>query len=80
MDPLFMACSLFRRRKFDECVKICSQMLEKNPYDQVKTNRFLSFNKKELIFSSTSTNARTNTLAHGNIFSKILSFNKIINK
>ncbi|RNA25447.1 tetratricopeptide repeat 8 [Brachionus plicatilis] len=34
MDPLFMACSLFRRRKFDECTKICSQILEKNPYDQ----------------------------------------------
>ncbi len=29
-----MACSLFRRRKFDECVKITSQVLEKNPNDQ----------------------------------------------
>ena len=35
MDPLFMACSLFRRRKFEDCVKICGQMLDKNPYDQV---------------------------------------------
>jgi hypothetical protein len=30
-----MACSLFRRRKHDECIKMCTQMLEKNPYDQV---------------------------------------------
>ena len=69
MDPLFMACSLFRRRKFDECVKICSQMLEKNPYDQVTKNRFYLFYKIELIFSST---APTNTLAHGYIFKNII--------
>ena len=30
-----MATSLFRRRRFDECVKVCSELLEKNPYDQV---------------------------------------------
>ena len=35
MDPLFMAISLFRRRRFEECVKICSDILESNPYDQV---------------------------------------------
>ena len=29
-----MACSLFRRRKFEECAKIVSDLLEKNPYDQ----------------------------------------------
>lgn len=29
-----MAFSLYRRRKFDDCTKICSQMLDKNPYDQ----------------------------------------------
>ncbi|XP_067141964.1 tetratricopeptide repeat protein 8 [Centruroides vittatus] len=34
MDPLFKAISLFRRRKFEECVEICSELLEKNPYDQ----------------------------------------------
>ncbi|XP_033630596.1 tetratricopeptide repeat protein 8-like [Asterias rubens] len=34
MDPMYMACSLFRRRKFDDCVNICTQLLEKNPYDQ----------------------------------------------
>jgi tetratricopeptide repeat protein 8 len=34
MDPLFMACSLFRRRKFEECAKITSEILEKNSYDQ----------------------------------------------
>ncbi len=34
MDPLFMACSFFRRRKFDECINICTKLLEKNQYDQ----------------------------------------------
>jgi tetratricopeptide repeat protein 8 len=36
MDQLFMACSLYRRRKFDDCVKLCTELLEKNPYDQVE--------------------------------------------
>lgn len=35
MDPLFMANSLFRRRRLDECVKVCTELLEKNPRDQV---------------------------------------------
>ena len=35
MDPLFMATRLFRRRRFEECVKICTEILERNPYDQV---------------------------------------------
>ena len=34
MDPLFLACSHFRRRKFDECIKICTSLLDKNQYDQ----------------------------------------------
>uniref|UniRef100_A0A4W3GS93 Tetratricopeptide repeat domain 8 n=1 Tax=Callorhinchus milii TaxID=7868 RepID=A0A4W3GS93_CALMI len=34
MDPLFMACSYFRRRKFQLCAEICTALLEKNPYDQ----------------------------------------------
>ena len=39
MDPLFMATSLFRRRRFEECVKTCTEILERNPYDQVRANR-----------------------------------------
>ena len=35
MDPLFLAYSYFRRRKFERCVALCTQVLEKNPYDQV---------------------------------------------
>ena len=35
MDPLFMANSLFRRRRLEECVKVCTDILEKNPRDQV---------------------------------------------
>ncbi|XP_060571355.1 tetratricopeptide repeat protein 8-like [Ruditapes philippinarum] len=34
MDPLFLAYSYFRRRKYQQSVDICTQLLEKNPYDQ----------------------------------------------
>lgn len=35
MDPMFLAMSFFRRRKFEECAEVCTQLLKKNPYDQV---------------------------------------------
>lgn len=35
MEPLFLAWSYFRRRKFQLCAALCTQMLEKSPYDQV---------------------------------------------
>ena len=31
---MFLALSRFRRRKFDTCVETCSDLLEKNQYDQ----------------------------------------------
>ncbi|XP_071376980.1 tetratricopeptide repeat protein 8 isoform X5 [Centroberyx affinis] len=34
MDPLFLAWSYFRRRKFQQCSDICSKILEDSPYDQ----------------------------------------------
>ncbi|XP_068683435.1 tetratricopeptide repeat protein 8-like [Montipora foliosa] len=34
MDPLFLAMSFYRRRKFEECAEVCTQLLKKNPYDQ----------------------------------------------
>ena len=37
MDPMFLACSFFRRKKFQECVNLCNQLLEKNSYDQVRS-------------------------------------------
>lgn len=36
MDPMFLATSFFRRRKFDECIEVCTNLLVKNPYDQVQ--------------------------------------------
>ena len=39
MDPLFLAYSFYRRRKFEASVELCSQLLEKNPYDQVPLKR-----------------------------------------
>ena len=35
LDPLFMATRLFRHRKFEECGKLCNEVLETSPYDQV---------------------------------------------
>ena len=35
MDPFFLAVSRFNRQRYDECIEICTQMLDKNPYDQV---------------------------------------------
>ncbi|CAF4050138.1 unnamed protein product, partial [Adineta steineri] len=35
MDPLFMAMSCYRRRKFEQCVDITTNLLDKNPNDQV---------------------------------------------
>ena len=34
MDPVFMAFSLFRRHKYEECIACCSKILEINPYDE----------------------------------------------
>jgi tetratricopeptide repeat protein 8 len=33
-DRVFYAASKLRRRQYAECVAICSELLEKNPYDQ----------------------------------------------
>ena len=44
MDRLFLAMSFYRRRKFEECAEVCTQLLHKNPYDQVVC--FLSNQKK----------------------------------
>jgi len=40
MDPMFLAMSLCRRRKYEQCVEICSEILSKNPYDQVSVVSF----------------------------------------
>uniref|UniRef100_A0A8C9TRM1 Tetratricopeptide repeat domain 8 n=1 Tax=Scleropages formosus TaxID=113540 RepID=A0A8C9TRM1_SCLFO len=34
MDPLFLAWSYFRRRKFQQCSDVCSKILQDSPYDQ----------------------------------------------
>uniref|UniRef100_A0A2K6SNX4 Tetratricopeptide repeat domain 8 n=1 Tax=Saimiri boliviensis boliviensis TaxID=39432 RepID=A0A2K6SNX4_SAIBB len=38
MEPLLLAWSYFRRRKFQLCADLCTQMLEKSPYDQEMNN------------------------------------------
>ena len=34
VDPAWYAMSKFRTRQFDQCTKICSDILLNNPYDQ----------------------------------------------
>jgi hypothetical protein len=34
---MFLAMSFYRRRKFQQCIEICTDLLSKNPYDQVKS-------------------------------------------
>jgi len=34
MDPVWLASSKLKRRKYDDCIEICTELLEKNPYDQ----------------------------------------------
>ena len=35
MDPLFLAISKYRTRRFTDCVNLCTDILKKAPYDQV---------------------------------------------
>jgi hypothetical protein len=35
MDPFYTALSFYRRLKYEECAAVCTELLEKNPYDQV---------------------------------------------
>lgn len=51
MDPLFLAMSFYRRRKFEECAEVCTQLLKKNPYDQVFYSQGRS-EKNVMIFPS----------------------------
>lgn len=34
MDPMYQALSLYRRRHYDKCIEICTDMLDKQPLDQ----------------------------------------------
>ena len=37
---MFVALSYYHRKKFEDAVNVCSQILEKNPYDQVRLSQF----------------------------------------
>jgi hypothetical protein len=34
-DTFFVALSRFKRQKYDESIELCTELLEKNPRDQV---------------------------------------------
>lgn len=35
VNPLWLAQSRLRRRRYDDCIDLCSAALQKNPLDQV---------------------------------------------
>lgn len=35
MDPLFVAQVLYRRRKWKDCIDLCTQLLSRNQFDKV---------------------------------------------
>ena len=37
VDPVWLAQSRLKRRKWEQCTDLCSKLLSKNPYDQVIT-------------------------------------------
>lgn len=34
MDPMYQALSLYRRRHFDKCIEICTEILDKQEFNQ----------------------------------------------
>lgn len=36
LNPLFLAQARYRRRDYDGCIELCSQLLEQNSFDQVR--------------------------------------------
>lgn len=34
MDPFYLAISLFKRKKFDECINVCNGLLQKDTQGQ----------------------------------------------
>ena len=36
MDPVYVAQMRLRKRKYDDCIAICTRLLDENPLDQVR--------------------------------------------
>ena len=36
IDPVYLAVSKLRKRQFDACIEICTNLLAENPLDQVR--------------------------------------------
>ena len=34
LDPAYMAIIRYQRMEYDECIQVCTTILEKNPYDE----------------------------------------------
>ena len=34
LDKAYLAIVRYQRREYDECVEVCSKILEENPYDE----------------------------------------------
>ena len=34
LSPVYLAVVHYQRKEYDECIEICTKVLEKNPYDE----------------------------------------------
>ena len=34
LSPVYLAVVHYQRKEYDECIEICSKVLDKNPYDE----------------------------------------------
>lgn len=46
LDPVFLALSRLRRRKFDACIEMCTHLLDRNPMDQVTSQQQTTLGRK----------------------------------
>eukprot|EP00128_Syssomonas_multiformis_P018116 Colp12_sorted_trinity150504_noHs@13675 len=53
LDPLYLAQIYFRQRKFDECISVCTALLDKNPYDQAPWALKLSAMTEKFVIDDT---------------------------
>ena len=48
MDPFYVALSRLRQKRYDECIELCTDILQENPYDQVRISYSLTILKYNL--------------------------------
>jgi hypothetical protein len=76
LDPLFRARSLMRRRRFDDCIRVASDMLQKQPLDQVRLRSNARHGNDQTADAYTQTLTRTLTQTAGRMARASASFRR----